>query len=210
MKTLKVKITFIEELLGSSAANPDIHAEYIASNAPDAPSREEEIAAVGVEKYIENAMTVFPRNADGQPIIWDYQIRGFFKAACGFLRKVSDSKSKNLKAFKKEIDGLVHVKPRMIPINFEGEISSCQRPLRAETAQGARVALANSESIPAGATAEFEVIMLNDDDEKFVREWLDFGQWNGLGQWRNSGKGSYLWEELNDKGEVIGGNLKAR
>ena len=37
MKTLKVKITFIEELLGSSAANPDIHAEYIASNAPDAP-----------------------------------------------------------------------------------------------------------------------------------------------------------------------------
>lgn len=195
MKTMKVRITFIEELLGSASSNPDIHKDFIASKAPDAPSVEEEVAAVGVEEYVENAMTVFPRNADGQPIIWDYQIRGFFKAACGFMRKVKDSKSSGLKAFKKEIDGLVHVKPRMIPIQFDGEITSCQRPLRAETAQGARVALANSESIPAGATAEFEIIMLNDADEKLVREWLDFGQWNGLGQWRNSGKGSFTWEE---------------
>ena len=101
-----------------------------------------------------------------------------------------------MKAFKKEIDGLVHVRPRAIPIVFEGEIGNCQRPLRAETAQGARVALANSESIPAGATAEFEVIMLNDKDEELVREWLDFGQWNGLGQWRNSGKGCFTWEEI--------------
>lgn len=196
MKTLKVRITFIEELLGSAAAVSDIHEEFIASKAPDALSMAEEVAALGVEEYVEKSMTVFPRNADGQPIIWDYQIRGFFKAACGFLRKVKDSKSSGLKAFKKEIDGLVHVKPRSIPITFDGEIGTCQRPLRAETAQGARVALANSESIPAGATAEFEIIMLNDADEKLVREWLDFGQWNGLGQWRNSGKGSFTWEEI--------------
>lgn len=196
MKTLKVRITFIDELLGSAAAVSDIHEEFIASKAPDAPSMAEEVAALGVEEYVEKSMTVFPRNAEGQPIIWDYQIRGFFKAACGFLRKVKDSKSSGLKAFKKEIDGLVHVKPRSIPIIFDGEIGTCQRPLRAETAQGARVALANSESIPAGATAEFEIIMLNDADEKLVREWLDFGQWNGLGQWRNSGKGSFTWEEI--------------
>lgn len=196
MKTMRVKITFIEELLGSASANPEIHKEFIASKAPDAQSMEEEVAAIGVEEFVEKSMTVFPRNAEGQPVILDYQIRGFFKAACGFLRKVKDSKSKDLKAYKKEIDGLVFVKPRMIPINFSGEIGSCQRPLRAETAQGARVALANSESIPAGATAEFEIIMLNDSDEKLVREWLDFGQWNGLGQWRNAGKGSFTWEEL--------------
>lgn len=196
MKTMKVKITFIEELLGSASANPEIHKEFIASKAPDAQSMEEEVAAIGVEEFVEKSMTVFPRNAEGQPVILDYQIRGFFKAACGFLRKVKDSKSSDLKAFKKEIDGLVFVKPRMIPIEFNGEIGSCQRPLRAETAQGARVALANSESIPAGATAEFEIIMLNDNDEKLVREWLDFGQWNGLGQWRNAGKGSFTWEEI--------------
>lgn len=196
MKTMRVKITFIEELLGSASANPEIHKEFIASKAPDAQSMKEEVAAIGVEEFVEKSMTVFPRNAEGQPVILDYQIRGFFKAACGFLRKVKDSKSSNLKAFKKEIDGLVFVKPRMIPIEFDGEIGSCQRPLRAETAQGARVALANSESIPAGATAEFEIIMLNDSDEKLVREWLDFGQWNGLGQWRNAGKGSFTWEEI--------------
>ena len=35
-KTLKVKLTFTEELLGTASANPDLHAEFIASKAPDA------------------------------------------------------------------------------------------------------------------------------------------------------------------------------
>lgn len=33
MKTLKVKVTFIEELLGTASADPNIHREYIASYA---------------------------------------------------------------------------------------------------------------------------------------------------------------------------------
>lgn len=44
MKNLKVKLTFIEECLGMANADKNIHSEYIASKAPDAMSREEEIA----------------------------------------------------------------------------------------------------------------------------------------------------------------------
>lgn len=194
MTELKVRITFIEEVLGTASANPEIHEEFIASKAPDAKSTEEEVAAIGVEEYVEKSMTVFPRNSEGRPIIYDYQVRGNFKESCGFLRKVKGSLSSKIKAYKKEIDGLVFVTPRMIPIEFEGEIGNCQRPLRGQTAQGERIALANSETIPAGATAEFTVHCMVDEDIALVKEWLDYGRWHGLGQWRNSGKGAYTYE----------------
>lgn len=88
MRILKCRLTTIETLLGTASNNKELHSEFIASKAPDAPSREEEIEAVGVEEVIEKGMTVFSRNKDGKPILWDYQIKGFFKDACGVLRKV--------------------------------------------------------------------------------------------------------------------------
>ena len=45
MKKLKIRVTMTEELLGTCSNNPDIHAEFIASKAPDASSRDEEIEA---------------------------------------------------------------------------------------------------------------------------------------------------------------------
>lgn len=196
MKEMRVRLTLLEEILGTASNNPEIHSEFIASKAPDAKSREEEIEAIGVDAEIEKGMTVFPRNAEGQPIMWDYQIKGFFKDACGMLRKVTDSKSSKIKAYKKEIDGLIFVQEREIPFQFDGKIGNCQRPLRAQTAQGERVSLANSETIPAGTTLEFTIECLVDSDMNAVREWLDYGRLRGLGQWRNSGKGKFQWEEI--------------
>ncbi len=196
MKTMKVRLTFIDEVLGTASADPEIHATYIASKAPDAATLQEEVAALGAEEVTEKAMTVFPRNEDGVPILWAYQIRGFFKAKCSALRKVKDTKSSKLKAFKKEIDELIFVEPKQIPLVFDGEMGSCQRPLRAETMQGPRVALANSETVPSGATCEFEIICIADGDMEIVKEWLDMGKWNGLCQWRNGGKGRFTWEEI--------------
>ena len=85
----------------------------------------------------------------------------------------------------------------MIPIVFDGEIGDCQRPLRAQTAQGERVSLANSEEIPAGATCEFSVVLLDESHEKAVLEWLSYGAMRGIGQWRNSGKGRFDYEIVN-------------
>ena len=80
---MKVRLTLIEEILGTASGNKNIHADYIASKAPDAAKREEEIEAIGVDAEIEKSMTVFPRDNEGQPFIWDYQIRGFFKDGAG-------------------------------------------------------------------------------------------------------------------------------
>lgn len=208
-KILKVKVTMFEEILGTASANPEIHEEFIASKAPDAPSREEEVAAIGADEVFEKGMTVFPRGTDGKPIAWDYQWKGFFKDACAALRKVPKSECGKIKAYKKEIDGLIFPEPRMIPIRFDGEIGICQRPLRGQTAQGERIALASSESIPAGATMEFTIKLLLPDHEKAVLEMLDYGQLRGFGQWRNSGKGRFWYEAWDETGKLISSNLPA-
>ena len=139
-------------------------------------------------------MTVFPKLADGTPFIWDYQIRGMFKDACGMLRRVSGTELSKMKNYKKAIDGTIFVNPRKIPVTMNGELGNCQRPLRAQTPQGERVALANSETIPVGSSIEFTIVLLNDSDEKVVKEWLSYGRLRGLGQWRNSGAGRYIYE----------------
>ena len=204
MKKIKVKLTFKEPILGTWPANPNVAREFIASKSPDATTVEDEIAALGADAVADKGMTVFPRDPEGRPIFYDYQIKGFFKDSCGMLSRIGGktetgkkkavNESGSITAYKKTIDGLIFVEPRMIPIVFDGEIGECQRPLRAQTAQGERVSLTNSEEIPAGATCEFTVVLLDESHEKAVLEWLSYGALRGIGQWRNSGKGRFLYE----------------
>ena len=196
MVTMHVRLTFDEPLLGTSPANSEIYREFIGSKAPDAASVEDEVAALGADAVAERGMTVFPRLEDGTPFLWDYQIKGFFKDACGVLRKVPGKRSAKIKAYKKEIDGLIFPQPRKIPLALSGPVRECQRPLRAQTAQGERVSLAMSEEVPEGSAVEFDVVCLDDGQADNVREWLDYGALRGIGQWRNSGKGRFTWEEL--------------
>ena len=206
MKKIKVKLTFIEPVLGTWPSNQNIAREFIASKSPDAATIEDEVAALGADAVADKGMTVFPRNEKGEPVLYDYQVKGFFKDSCGMLgriggksetsKKKAVNESGKITAYKKVIDGLIFVEPRMIPLKFDGEIGDCQRPLRAQTAQGERVSLANSEEIPAGATCEFEVLCMDDSHEKAVLEWLDYGALRGIGQWRNSGKGRFTYEIL--------------
>lgn len=167
MKKIKGRITFTEAVLGTWPSNQNIAREFIASKSPDANTIEDEVAALGADAVADKGMTIFPpRNENGEPILYDYQIKGFFKDSCGMLgriggktetgKKKAVNESGKLTAYKKVIDGLIFVQPRMIPIHVNGEITECQRPLRAQTAQGERVSLANSEQIPTGSTCEFE------------------------------------------------------
>ena len=197
-KKFKVRLTFTEPVLGTMPNNEDLYAEFIAGKAPDAGKVEEELDSFDVNDEIQKGMTVFPRDDEGRPFLWDYQVRGFFKGACGFLKRFPSSKSAKMRAFKKEIDGGIFVFPRRVVFENVERIEECQRPLRAQTAQGERVALASSEQIPAGATMTFEIGLGNAANEAVVREWLDYGELSGIGQWRNSGKGRFVWEEVED------------
>ena len=200
MREMKVRITFIEPILGTQPADPELHTRFIASKAPDHETMAEEVAAMGAAEVEERSKTIFPKMEDGTPFLWDYQIKGFFKDSCGMLRRVSSSKSKKLTAYKKEIDGLIFVEPRRIPLWMPSDLdltaTDCQRPLRAQTPQGERVALAHSEEAPAGTYIEMTITCLKDELMPLVVEWLDYGKLRGIGQWRNSGRGRLIWEEL--------------
>jgi hypothetical protein len=208
---MKLRLTFTEELLGTASADPEIHSEFIASKGPDAATIEEEVAALGADEVTEKSTTIFARDEEGAPCLWDYQVKGFFKDACGMLTRAAGTKSSKLTAYKKIIDGLVFVHPRQIRLVLPegGTVGNCQRPLRAQTAKGERIALAHSETVPAGTFIEIDVEFMElgakpKDGEKggkvklaeCVEEWLAYGALRGLGQWRNSGKGRFNVETL--------------
>lgn len=200
MKEMKIRVTFTEDILGSQPADKEVYSTFIASNAPDAKTMKEEIEIMGKTEYEEKSMTVFPRTIDGQVCELDYQLKGFFKDACSALQRMKGEAmakhSCGLKAYKKVIDGCVFVYPRRIPIHFDGEITNLQRPLRAQTLQGERICLANSEVLSGGAWFEC-TLKFPDAMEAVVIEWLNYGEFKGLGQWRNAGFGRFVWKEIN-------------
>ena len=193
---MKVKVTFTEDVLGMMPNNEAIYDEYIASKAPTKELVDEEIEDYEAVGDVENQTTVFPRTEDGKPYFYDYQIKGFFKDSCGMLRRYSGSASAKIKAFKKIIDGNIFIEERKIVVNTDKPITLKQRPLRASTPKGDRVALASSEVIAAGATMEFTILLLDKELKEVVKEWLNYGKWHGMGQWRNASWGRFKYEIL--------------
>ena len=197
---MKVRITLTEEMLGTASANPELHKEFIASKSADADKLEEEMKALHADEAMAKAMTVYPRDDDGLPILFDYQVKGFFKDTVGLLLELDDKEVKVGKTklskftYKRLVDNYVFVTPRKIRLAPVGPV--CTRPLRAATMQGDRVALASSETVPAGTVFEFEVSSLAPALTEMLRACLDYGALKGIGQWRNSGKGRFTWEEI--------------
>ena len=146
----QVTLTLLEPMLGTVPKDPEVYASHIMTKAAltDEQAAEE---LESVEHAEEKGWTGF-HQVDGKPIIYDYVVKGFFKDACGMLRRVDKSESSKVRAYKKEIDGLVFITPRQIPIRVNGDgMGVLERPLRAQTAQGERVTLARSDTVPAGA-----------------------------------------------------------
>ena len=195
---MKIKLQFSEELLATKPANHDVFADFIASKAPDDDARRQELETA---EHREGAGTTVFHCENGTPVIWDYQIKGFFKDAIGALNRADKEHRgglEKLTAYKTKIDGCVFVSPRIIPLIMpEGKaVGICERPLRADTAQGPRVSVCRSETVPVGTTVQFELTILSKDLLRWVQVALDYGRLRGLGQWRNSGKGRFSWAEI--------------
>lgn len=58
MKKLHVKATFIEPVLGTWPANPNVAREFIASKSPDAATIEDEVAALGPDAVADKGMAL--------------------------------------------------------------------------------------------------------------------------------------------------------
>lgn len=201
-----VEITFTEGLLGTLSGNRELTEEFIAGKHPEGVQQEEmeafdngiAAAIVDVDEKVLEKSTIFPRTADGVPLLWDYQWRGLLKEKWGAIRDLKSDWKKDLTAHKKKVAMFAFVKERQIPITLPAgtDITWCERPLRAQTAQGERVSLARAEEIAAGATCRVTFQVLKKDLVPYVHLALDYGILNGMLQWRNSGKGRFEWKAI--------------
>jgi hypothetical protein len=197
MITFDLTVTFTEPCLGTAPMSKELYTDFIATkrggvgDSHNAPLNGEQLAEeLATLPDDDKGKTGFHRLPDGTPMLYDYVLKGFFKDACGMLRYDDDSLSKKLKAYKRLIDGIVFITPRRIPLVMSGPMEVLERPLRAQTMQGERVALAYSEMAPVGTSFQCEIRTLGDAiDEAQLREWLDYGALRGIGQWRNGGFG---------------------
>ncbi len=204
---MKYKLTGTEPVLGTWSGNPALAGKFIADKNPTgcADDEQEILTQMEVDPDAEllKASTVFPK-LDGVPFFWDYQFKGFFKEACHQMIHSGTMTVKELKSFrltdymhKSTISQQIFIIPRRILIqDIPDVLEFCERPMLVQTMKGQRSCLGRSEMIPAGWTCEIEVVCLNKILEKFIPQWLKYGELKGMLQWRNSGMGRFHTEEL--------------
>jgi len=117
---LKVELEFIEPLLGTLPGDEKLAEEYVQSKHPEGVQKDEQDS---LSDEMKKFSSYFARDSKGKPILWDYQIKGFFKDACSMMRRVAQVDE--LKAHKKIIDGLIFVTPRQIELKLSDELLSC-------------------------------------------------------------------------------------
>jgi hypothetical protein len=192
MRQYKLKVTFIEDILGTTPLNEEVYTDYIASKHPDGEGAKE---LETLEESTVRGKTGFHRDEKGNPLLMDYMVKGFFKESWQKCREHKDSKASALKAGKSKITGHLFLEDRHIYIKATKKEYVLERPLRAETAQGPRVALAASDTIPAGATFSTVITVLAEHliTEDLLRELLNYGKYMGFGQWRSGGYGRFTY-----------------
>lgn len=196
----KVVAVFTEPLLGSTPKNKDVFSKFIAvkvQKRADALSADDAEGEVATVPEVDGGVGYTGFHTDDKGLLlYDYVVKGFFKEAGNTLKntlKVTNLRSK--------MDNLLFVFPRRIYLldsvgqNILQPHGVNERPLRAQTAMGPRVALAKSDFVNAGSKIEFEVRFLEHPDikhpEQIIEESLGYGALKGLGQWRNGSWGRF-------------------
>ena len=189
IEVYQLKVTFTEPILGTQPQK-DVATEYTQNKAREKGLPvEDELETL--PEMLDKGTTAFHK-LDGQPIYYDYHLKGFLKEAGSVLNGTH-----GVRALRSKVDNTVFVQPRRIPLHLPegGEISFLERPLRAQTMQGPRVSLARSEVLPVATWLEATVqVIAGPISESILRELLDYGHFKGFGQWRNGGYGRFTYE----------------
>ena len=215
IEQIKVTIQYLEDLLATASGDPKIQEGFISSkiaefkggqSADEAAAKiAEELSTSSVEEQIEKASTIFHHDEAGI-FLYDYMFRGFIKETVATLIELGEVKKLNPWNYRKACDKSITVYPRRVYFqrNGGGNITtpdgSLQRPLRAATMRGERVALARSEFVKAGAEQSFEIKLLVTQNPKspwteinrdLIQTCLNLGVYSGIGQWRSGGQGRF-------------------
>ena len=187
MQHFRLRVEFTEPVLGSQPGK-NVAEEYLLAKARaqnPGLNTDDEAESLTEDEALEKGTTVFHKHPEGRYLLFNYQQKGFVKEVARIFNG-----HQGVKNMRNKVANLLWVHPRRIYLNLpEGaEVDYLERPLRAETAQGPRVALARSEMLPAGTWFECYLRVYKSDlTEELLRDLLSFGRDQGLGQWRSSG-----------------------
>lgn len=144
----------------------------------------------------------------------DYQVRGFLSEAARRLKEDSEGEDgESVKQLQDKIKGYVFIFPRCIRLPENCRIEDftgkpllvvtdkgivCERPLRAQTAQGPRIAVVRSDVILAGSKINFELHVMKQSrlTPRILQMILSYGMYQGLGQWRSGSWGRFQVNEF--------------
>ena len=195
-----VQIKLLEPLLGVTPKNPEIYKAWI-----DDKHRGEDEEAPPVSE--EKSWTGFSQDENGLYIL-DYMIKGYFKEVASILPKTLGLKrraSEELLAeatIRRRVDSWLSVRPRRIYLGVKEPAGYIERPLRAKTLRGDRIALVRSDYIKAGTILDFSVLVLTDCPitMEIIRTWLSYGEFGkGLGQFRGGSYGQFKVLSIEEK-----------
>lgn len=207
----KFKLTGTSPILGSIAMDKKVFTEYLATKGKTPEEKEKAMNDVGNVpdggEAAENKATGFYRDENGNFILKEYQVKGFLKEAARCLKD-----QLGLVAPVSKIDNFVFIRETNLVIHTStgGTVTQADeildRPLRAMTAQGPRVALAYSEMVNDWSI-EFTLRVLQNEGSKksvamdmdVIEELLEYGFLKGLLQWRNGGYGKFTFEKIGER-----------
>ncbi len=189
IEEISITLTLTEPLLGTVPKNKDVYAKYIATKKPPETGIVEDETETVMDDLEKSGWTGFHEDENGL-FLYDYQVKGFLKEAGNVLKDAV-----GVKALKSKIENFVFIEPRRIHLGKKVPDGILERPLRAQTPMGERVALARSDYVSAGTELKFTLrIVPGPVKRKVIETILEYGAMKGLGQNRNSGYGRFTFE----------------
>jgi hypothetical protein len=208
------------------ATQPDsikLFTEFLADRGPTGETQIDEMASMeaavkavsvpgkpGQPDVLKNpGQTIFHRDDKGNLVLYDYVFKGHAKDSITAMNRMEAEERNGIKdklqAHKSKIDGCVFVFPRQIILRLPAgtTVGTKERPAVVSTAQGQRIALLKSETVPAGTTLDVTYKIMSKEMVSWVIAVLDYGAFRGLGAWRNASWGRFSWERLDAEGGKV-------
>lgn len=214
----------VEKEGGDPATDPGFADGTPAVDEAAAARAAEELSSI--QTIEDRGWTGFFEDAEG-PFLLDYMVKGFLCEAARRLKTGDAGGGEDVKQLQDKFKGYVFLDRRKVRlpapdsvkewgedeerplITYDPETKKfrCERPLRAQTAQGPRITVVRSDVILAGARIEFGLTVLRGGGitRGILEDVLSYGEFQGMGQWRTGGWGRFKVVKL----EKVGGDADA-
>lgn len=183
----RLTLTLTEDMLGTVPYDQNIYETFIETKKPkNIKDKESKTVPKPGDEEKGRGRTGFHRDPKQGLFLYNYVIKGFFKNAANVLKGEE-------RGHKSLVNDHLFVFPRRLYLKVKKHHGVFPRPLRAQTMQGPRVTVVQSDFVKAGTKIECELVVADSwlIKETMLEKWLEYGELMGLGQFRNGSFGTF-------------------